>query len=76
MKEEDKKEGLFKRLKSIEYKNEKELKAIQNKNVNLNDESVNPEKFYNEIKEMDRKIDYRRFVFAGWGKISMTFPIF
>lgn len=65
MKEEDKKEGLFKRLKSIEYKNEKELKAIQNKNVNLNDESVNPEKFYNEIKEMDRKIDYRRFVFAG-----------
>ena len=76
MKEEDKKEGLLKRLKSIEYKNEKELKAIQNKNVNLNDESVNPEKFYNEIKEMDRKIDYRRFVFAGWGKISMTFPNF
>ena len=35
MKEEDKKEGLFKRIKIIEDKNEEQLKAIKSKNENI-----------------------------------------
>ena len=35
LKEEEKKEGLLKRLKNIEGKNEEQLKAIQNKTKNI-----------------------------------------
>ena len=35
LKEEDKKEGLLKRLKNIEDKNEEQLKAIKNKSGNI-----------------------------------------
>ena len=35
MKKEDKKEGLLKRLKNIEDKNEEQLKAIKNKTENI-----------------------------------------
>ena len=66
--EKDKKEGLLKRLKNIEDKNKKQLKAIENKNANPNDESFSLEKVCNEIAEQDEKIDYKRFVFVGSGK--------
>ena len=35
LKEEDKKEGLLKRLKNIEDKSEEQLKAIKSKNENI-----------------------------------------
>ena len=76
LKEENKKEGLLKRLKNIEDKNEEQLKMIGNKNANPNDESFNSEKVYNEIKEQDKKIDYRRFVFVGSGKHRYDFSKF
>ena len=72
MKEEDKK-GLLKRLKNIEYKIEKQLKIIENKNFNSNDESFDLEKAYNEIEEMDKKIGYRRFAFVGSGNHCYNF---
>ena len=74
LKEEDKKEGLLKILTNIEDKNEEQLKMIGNKNVNSNDESFGVEKAYNEIEEMDKKIDYRRFVFIGSGNHSYELP--
>ena len=56
-KEEDKKDGLLRSLKNIEDKNEEQLKIIYNKNVNFH-ESFDLGKAYNEIEEMDKKVDY------------------
>ena len=39
LKEEDKKEGLLKRLKNIEDKNEEQLKAIKNKTGNIREDT-------------------------------------
>ena len=75
--EEGKKEGLLKSVKNTGDKNEKLLKECKNKNASLNnDKSFDLEKVYNEIEEMDKKIDYRRFVFAGSGKHRYDFSNF
>ena len=77
LKEEDKTEGLLKRLSNIEDSNKEQLKAIKNKNDNPNDdESFDLERVYNEIEEMDEKIGYRRFVFFGSGKHCYNFSNF
>ena len=73
--EEDKKDGLLRSLKNIEDKNEEQLKIIYNKNVNSH-ESFDLGKAYNEIEEMDKKVDYWRFVFIGSGNHRYDFSNF
>ena len=48
----DKKEGLFKRLKNIEYKNEKQLKAIEDKNekqLDTNSKSLKSISYFSQL---------------------------
>ena len=60
LKEKDKKKGLLKRLTNIEDKN---------KNPSSNDVSFNSEKVYNKIEKQDKRINYRRFVLVGSGRL-------
>ena len=68
MKEKDKKEGLLKRLKSIESKSKEQLKATKTKNENIKEvtdfveESVSLEEkaLIEEIIIMQRDVDYRK----------------
>ena len=75
-KKKTKKEGLSKRLKNIEDKNEEQLKTIENKSKNFNNQSFDLEKAYNEIKEINEKIDNKRLVFVGSGKHHYNFSNF
>ena len=76
LKEEGKKEGLSKGLKNIEDKNEEQLKTIKNKNKVFNNQSFDLEKAYNEIEEINEKIDNKRSVFVGSGKHRYNFSNF
>ena len=72
----DKKEGLFKRLKNIEYKNEKQLKAIEDKNEKQLDtnskslksisyfsqSSTKAKELFGKIKKEKNDIDPEKFV--------------
>ena len=75
MKEEDKKEGLLKRLKNIEDKNEEQLKIIGNKTgiksqIDLFDEDLTSEAIalIKEIKSIEDSVDYDKSSFTGGNK--------
>ena len=64
LKEEEKKEGLLKRLKNIENKNEEQLKAIKGKTdikskIDLFDEDLTPEAIVlvKEIKNIEENVN-------------------
>ena len=72
LKEEEKEEGLLKRLKNIEDKNEKQLKAIKGKTdlkskIDLFDEDLTPEAIalITEIKSIENNVDYDKLSFTG-----------
>ena len=73
LKEEDKKEGLLKRLQNIEDKSEEWLKAIKSKNKNIKvvtdigEEPIIPEakRLIEEIKIIQKDADYRKLKITG-----------
>ena len=75
LKEEDKEEGLLKRIKNIEDKNEKQLKIIGNKNdirsrIDLFDEDLTSGAItlIKEIKSIGQNVDYNKLSFTGGNK--------
>ena len=52
----------MKTLQNIEGKSKEQLKIIGNKNFNSNDEPFHLRKAYNEIEEMDKKVDYKAII--------------
>ena len=71
--EDDKKEGLLKRLKNIEDKNQEKLKAIKNKTENIKEvtdfvkESLSRQakRLTEEIKIIQKDVDYRKLKITG-----------
>ena len=75
LKEGDKKEGLLKRLKNIEDKNEEQLKIIGSKTyiksqIDLIDEDLTLEviALIKKIKIIEDNVDYNKLSFAGSNK--------
>ena len=57
MSEDDKKEGLFKRLKNIEDKNEEQLKAIENKKQpDINSKSLNSISYFSQLSTKAKEL--------------------
>ena len=82
-KEKDKKEGLLKRLKNIEDKNEVPLKIIRyktdiNSYVNVFDEHITREvaALIKEIKSIEDNVDYSKLSFVGGNKNLYGFKNF
>ena len=81
LKEEDKKEGLLKRLKNIEDKSEEQLKAIKSKNENIKEVtdfveeplSLEAKGLIEEIKIIQKDVDYRKLKIAGGNKNTYDF---
>ena len=81
LKEEDKKEGLLKRLKNIEDKSEEQLKAIKSKNENMKEVtdfveeplSLEAKGFTEEIKNIQKDVDYRKLKITGGNKTTYDF---
>ena len=79
-KDEDKKEGLLKRLKNIEDKNE-ELLKVKNKTENIKEItdfvdqplSFEAEKLIEEIKVIQKDVDYRKLKIRGGNNIDYDF---
>ena len=73
LKDEDTKEGLVKRIKNIEDKNEELLKSIKSKTdikwrIHLFDEDLTLEAFclwIREIKSIEENVDYQKLYFKG-----------
>ena len=88
--EDDKKEGLFKRLKNLEDKNEKQLKAIENKNEKQLDTnlkslksisyfsqlSTKAKELFEKIKKEKNDIDPEKFVCVKTDGTIFNFNIF
>ena len=78
--EEDKKEGLFKRLKNIEDKNE-ELLKIRNKTENIREvtnfvrESLSPEvmALIEEVRAIQKDVNYRTLKIRGGNNVTYDF---
>ena len=75
MKDEDKKEGLVKRVKNIKYKNEELLKVIKGKTdikskIDLFDENLDSEAIalIKETKIIEENVDYDKLSFTGGNK--------
>ena len=75
LKEEDKKEGLLKKLKNIEDKNEEQLKIIGNETgikskIDLFNEDLTSEAvaLIKEIKRVEDSVDYSKLSFMGGNK--------
>ena len=75
LREEGKKEGLFKRIKSIEGKNEKLLKAIEDqgkkqleeiKNINIGSKPLNTSSFFSTISEKAKELMNEIKVIDDW----------
>ena len=81
LKEEDKKEGLLKRLKYIEDKNEEQLKATKNKTEHIKEltdfvdepSSLKEKGLIEEIKIIQKDVDYRKLKTTGSNKITYDF---
>ena len=81
LKEEDKKEGLLKRLKYIEDKNEEQLEATKNKTENIKEltdfveepSSLKEKGLIEEIKIIQKDVDYRKLKITGSNKITYDF---
>ena len=79
-KDEDKKEGLLKRLKNIEDKNE-ELLKVKNKTENIKEItdfvdqplSFEAEKLIEEIKVIQKDVDYRKLKIRGGNNVDYDF---
>ena len=81
-KEEDKKEGLLKRLKNIEDKNEEQLKAIKNKaSENIKEVtdfvkdslSLEAKHLIEEIRVIQKDVDYRKLKIRGGNNVDYNF---
>ena len=77
LKEENKKEGLLKRLKNIEDKNEEQLKAIKNKaSENIKEVadfvkeslSLEAKQLIEEVRVRQKDVDYRKLKLRGGTK--------
>ena len=81
LREEDKKEGLLKRLKNIDNKNEEQLKAIKSKTGNIKEVtdfveeplSLEANGLIEEIKIIQKDVDYRKLKITGGNKIKYHF---
>ena len=79
--EEEKGEGLLKRLKNIEDKNKEQLKTIKNKAENIEkvvdfaEEPVSPEAIalINEIRSIQKDVDYRKLKITGCNNVTYDF---
>ena len=79
--EDDKKEGLLKRLKNIEDKNQEKLKAIKNKTENIKEvtdfvkESLSRQakRLTEEIKIIQKDVDYRKLKIPSGNNITYDF---
>ena len=76
LKDEDKKEGLVKKVKNIGDKNEELLKTIKGKTemkskIDLFDEDLTPEAItlIKEIKSIEENVDYNKLSFTGGLKV-------
>ena len=78
LKEEDKKEGLLKRLKNIEDKSEEQLKAIKSKNENIKEVtdfvkeplSLEAKALTEEIRTIQKDVVYRKLKTTGGNKVA------
>ena len=78
--EDDKKEGLFKRLKNIEDKNEKLVK-VKNKSENMKEVTdfidqplrFEAKKLIEEIKVTQKDVDYRKLKVRGGNNVDYNF---
>ena len=82
LKEEDKEEGILKRLKNIEDKNNKQLKVLKNKTGNIREVtdfvkktplSLKAKWLIEEIKIIQKYVDYRRLKITGGNNITYDF---
>ena len=83
LKDEDRKEGLVKRVKNIEDKNEELLKVIKGKidiksKIDLFGEDLTPEAFtlIKEIKSIEENVNYDKLFFTGSNKKVYGFDSF
>ena len=80
----DQKDGLFKRLKHIEDKNEELLKIKKNKTKNIKEitiffeEPLNPEAraLTEEIRIIQKDVDYRKLKIIGGNNVTYDFSDF
>ena len=80
-KDEDKKEGLLKRLKNIEDKNEKPLEVKNKANENIKEVtdfvdqplSFEAKELINEIKTIQKNVDYRKLKIRGGNNTDYDF---
>ena len=80
-KEEDKKEGLLKRLKNIQDKNEQQLKSTKNKNENIKEVtdfieellSLEAKALIEEIKTIQKDVNYRKLKIRGGNNVTYDF---
>ena len=80
-KDEDKKEGLLKRLKNIEDKNEKPLEVKNKANENIKEVtdfvdqplSFEAKELINEIKTIQKNVDYRKLKIKGGNNVDYDF---
>ena len=78
---EDKKEGLLKRLKKIEDKNEKPLEVKNEANENIKEVtdfvdqplSFEAKELINEIKTIQKNVDYRKLKIKGGNNVDYDF---
>ena len=78
---EDKKEGLLKRLKKIEDKNEKPLEVKNEANENIKEVtdfvdqplSFEAKELINEIKTIQKNVDYRKLKIRGGNNVDYDF---
>ena len=81
LKEGDKKEGLLKRLKNIEDKNEEQLKAIKSKNWNIKEVtdfveeplSLEAKASTEDFRSIQKDVDYRKLKITGGDKNTYDF---
>ena len=81
LKEEDKLEGLLKRLKNIEDKNEQQLKTIKNKNENIKEVTdfieeplrLEPRHLIEEIRTTQKDVNYRKLKIRGGNNVTYVF---
>ena len=77
----DQKEGLLKRLKNIDDKNEEQLRAVKNKTGNIKEvtdfveEPLNLEtkKLIEQIRIIQKDVDYRKLKITGGNKATYDF---
>ena len=79
--EEDKKEGLFKRLRNIEDKNEQLLETTKNKTENIKQVtdfikeplSSKAKALIEEIRTIQKDVDYRKLKITGGSNVTYDF---